>query len=100
MENALVVIVAVAAVAALFRWATRPHTAFEVHEGKLVLKRGDPPRGLVHDLADVAKAVPEARGRILLSGAGAKTHVEVKGLGEAVGQRVRNVVQVHQRRIR
>ena len=100
MENALFVAVGVLVVVGLMRWASRPHTAFVLEEGQVRLQRGSPPRALLHDLADVAKAVPGARGRILLSGSGSTLQVEVVGLDDGIGQRVRNVVQVHQRRIR
>jgi len=100
MDGALILIVATVAVAALFRWATRPHTAIKVDDGQVQLQRGSPPNALVHDLADVARSAPDATGRILLSGAGQSVQVEVRGLGDDIGQRVRNVVQVHHRRIR
>ncbi len=100
MEAAVVVLVVTALVVGLLKWGGRPHTEVRLHGGEAVVRRGTPPRALVHDLADIAKSTPQGEGRVLLSGAGNKVHIDIDGLDEGLAQRVRNVVRMHQERIR
>lgn len=101
MEAAVTVVALFVAVFLALRWLGRPHTAVRLAGGSAEVQRGTPPRGLVHDLADVARALPaDAEGRVLLSGAGSRVHIDIEGLDEGPAQRVRNVVRMHQERIR
>lgn len=88
---------------ALVAWGlafARPHTAVDVAGGRAVLVRGAPPAGLLRELEDVARAAPNARGRIELSGGGDALHVRISGLDAGFEQRVRNVVGMYAARIR
>lgn len=78
----------------------RPHTEVAIEGGRARLVRGTPPPGLVGDLADLARAAPEARGTVSLSGGGDALHISVAGLDEGFEQRVRNVVGIYAARIR
>jgi len=99
MEGVLVIAV-MAAIFGLIRWGSRPHTRIDLAAGHVTLQRGKPPKGLIHDLADVAEEAPEAEGRILLSGSRDKLHIELVGIDERLSQRIHNVVRLHGRRIR
>jgi hypothetical protein len=101
MEAAVVTLLACVVVVLGLRWLQRPHTAVRLHEGRAEVQRGSPPRGLVADLSDIARAAPGTDSTVLLSGAGDKTRIELQGVDdEGLAQRVRNVVRMHQQRIR
>lgn len=90
--------------AALVGWiawsAGRAHTVAELRAGKLVVRRGALPPALLRDLADLARDLPQARGRIELRGRGETLDVRCPDLDEVAAQRARNAVLFHRRSIR
>jgi hypothetical protein len=81
-------------------FASRPHTAIELHGGKARLVRGHLPPGLLGDLKDVARGAPGASGTVGLRGQLDTLRVTTRGLPEHLDQRVRNVVLLRRNQIR
>lgn len=75
------------------------HTVVRIAEGRARVVRGTPPRPLVHDLDEVARCAPDAAGWVEVRGKGSDLTLRVHGLGEHVGQRVRNVVLLYRNRL-
>lgn len=88
----------VAGLVGLYLWV-RPGRVITVEKGQARCTRGVVPPGLLADLDEVARRLPDARATVSLSGAGDGLRVEVKGLDEGSAQRVRNTVNLHRRRL-
>lgn len=99
MEALLVIVVAVVGVVGGMMLLSRPHTVVRIERGRARLVRGSPPPALLRDLDDVARHAPSASGRVEVRGQGTRLHIEVPGLDEPVGQRVRNVVLLYRQRL-
>jgi hypothetical protein len=90
----LLVLAALAGMAFLVVHVSRPHTMVVFEGGAARFVRGELPRGLRHDLQDVAGDLGSP-GRLTLAGRGETLVVKVSGLDEGPAQRVRNVVMLH-----
>lgn len=77
----------------------RPDVVVVLAEGRATVLKGDPARALVHDLEEIARFTPRARGRIEIRGSGDRLDLRTPGLDDGVGQRVRNVVLMRKHRI-
>ncbi len=99
--DALILLALAAAVAAFVIAVRRPHTLVRFAGGDCALVRGDLPPGLLQDLQDVARGLPNgARGSLGLHGQGDTLKLDIAGLDEFAAQRVRNVVLLQRSRIR
>lgn len=96
----LVLLLVVVAIVGILRFLSRPHTVVRIAAGEVSLVRGDPPSGLLADLADLASHAPEVTGRVELTGGGTKLELETPGIDRPVEQRIRNLVQLYRDRIR
>jgi hypothetical protein len=82
----------------LYLWV-RPGRVIRLQGGQARCIRGVVPAGLLADLDEVARSLPQAKATVSLSGAGDGLRVAVKGLDEGGAQRVRNTVNLHRRRL-
>jgi len=81
-------------------WAKRrADIVITITGGTATLTRGDVPPTVMHDLDDVVRKVPEAEGRLLLTGRGDDLTLTCEGLDEGVSQRIRNTVLFHRARL-
>ncbi len=79
----------------------RPHTKVRFSSGTARLVRGALPPGLLGDLEDVARGLPDdVEGTLGLHGQGNTLKLDVSGLEDLAAQRVRNVVLLRRRQIR
>ncbi len=91
---------AIAALVAVAVVLGRAHTVVTFEGGKAGLLRGALPPGLLRDLKDVARGLPDTRGELQLRGQGDTLTLRIRGLDEGPAQRVRNVVLLRRREIR
>ena len=82
----------------LYLWV-RPGRVIRLQGGQARCIRGAVPPGLLADLDEVARSLPQGKATVSLSGAGDGLRVAVKGLDEGGAQRVRNTVNLHRRRL-
>lgn len=95
-----VAVAAAGGMLALGLLAARPHTRVDIERGHARLVRGSLPPGLLADLGDVARAAPDASGRVTLSGRAETLRVATRELPEHMDQRVRNVILLRRNQIR
>jgi hypothetical protein len=100
MSSALILLFVVVGGVLALKFALRPHTAIVVGGGTARLRRGSAPNALISDLQDLARGAPHAQGEVLISGRAPNVEVQVRGVDEALAQRIRNVVGLHRARLR